>query len=36
MTKEFDFVGSTVVCEKCRKEFELYDNDLWVCEECAV
>ena len=30
-----DFVGSTVVCEVCRKEFELYENDLFRCEECG-
>lgn len=32
--KEFDFVGSTATCEVCRKEFELYDNDIFQCEEC--
>jgi Zn finger protein HypA/HybF involved in hydrogenase expression len=31
---EFDFVGSTVICEVCRKEFELEENDLFRCEEC--
>ena len=30
-----DFVGSTVVCEVCRKEFELYENDLFRCEGCG-
>ena len=33
-TKEFDFVGSLVVCESCRNEFELYDNAVWLCENC--
>jgi len=32
---EFDFVGSTVICQACRKEFELQENDLFRCEKCV-
>lgn len=33
-TREFDFIGSEVICEGCRKPFELYDNAIWLCENC--
>ena len=33
---EFDFVGSTVDCEVCRKSFELEENDLFRCEKCLL